>query len=134
MRLNQTRYLLLCFTYAIFLLLSSALFGQQKTPYTDYIKTSYPESHVAISGYMKQKNPDAAPERLTFLIEYQCKALETLLQAMNEEGADFNILYRSIEEITESTPEQRKTMDFWTWPNTDWVEVEYDYFFKLDTQ
>lgn len=122
------------FSAILFYFLLTDLSAQQATPYTTYMQTNYPESHQAISAYVKSKNPDAEEKRLTFLIEYQCKALETLLQAMNEEGADFNILYRSIEKITESTAAERKTMDFWTWPKTDWVEVEYDYFFTLDTQ
>ncbi len=108
--------------------------GQQKTPYTDYIKENYPTSHTAIVSYVKGKNPDAEEKRMTFLIEYQCKALETLLLAMSEEGADFKVLYRSIEKITESEASERKSMDFWTWPKTDWAEVEYDYFFTIDTQ
>lgn len=118
--------------YLLGLTLSS--FAQQKTPYTEYMLTNYPESHAAITEMVKTKNPEAEEKRVTFLIEYQCKALEILLQAMNEEGADFNILYRSLEKITESTAAERKSMDFWTWPKTDWVEVEYDYFFTLDTQ
>ena len=112
----------------------NAPFDQQKTPYTDYIKENYPTSYEAISSFVKEKNPDAEEKRMTFLIEYQCKALETLLLAMREEGADFKILYSSIEKITESTASERKSMDFWTWPKTDWAEVEYDDFFTIDTQ
>ncbi|MFT4738079.1 MAG: hypothetical protein ACI8QD_000208 [Cyclobacteriaceae bacterium] len=118
-------------------LLSFAMFfvvGQAKTPYTDYMVENYPDSHQAIVDLITSKNPDTEQKRVNFLIEYQCKALETLLKAMNEEGADFNILYRSLEKLTESTTAERKSMDFWTWPKTDWVEVEYDYFFTLDTQ
>jgi ABC-type methionine transport system ATPase subunit len=120
--------------FIVTLMASFGVFAQPKTPYTEYMKENYPSSHQEIEAFVKSKNPNAEEKRVTFLIEYQCKALETLLQAMKEENADFNVLYRSIEKITESSASERKSMDFWTWPKTDWVEVENDYFFALDTQ
>ena len=112
----------------------SVSFGQSQHPYTEYMAENYPASLEAITAYMKEKNPNADQAKMEFLVEFQCKALETLLQAMNDEGASFNILYRSIESITESAASDRKSMDFWTWPKTDWVEVKNDYLFTLETQ
>ena len=93
--------------------------------YTTWAKDNIPVAHNEITKVVKkiwgEDQSRAAP-----LIELHCKSLNLLLTKIQTEGVNQELLLQALTKWTEA-PEDRKSQQWWEWPDTNWMRVQSEY-------
>ena len=109
------------------------VFGQDmQTPYSDWVKSEFSSSYKSIVTLIESKYGTEDTKQNLYMMELQCNAFNNVLVFMNSDSADWSILEKSLVHGCSYKGTDRGDMDWWEWPQTDWIKVEYEYKLLLE--
>ncbi|MFT6136595.1 MAG: hypothetical protein ACJAZM_003100, partial [Cyclobacteriaceae bacterium] len=120
-------------TIAFVFSLTFVIAQESASPYTDWVKTNYPETHTRLEALITKVYGNDNEKKFNFLVEYQAKSLYSLFELLKEEKADWALFSTALSQWSQSELDQRGE-NWWEWPDTNWNKVESEYLFLLDTK
>ncbi|MDH5609976.1 MAG: hypothetical protein OEY56_10890 [Cyclobacteriaceae bacterium] len=127
---NPGQYVL--FGLFFFFLFFTAYGQEQSQTYTEWVKQEYEVSYTNIQSMVEKIWGNTDAKKTGLLVEMQCRALYMLFDAMNKKDANWEYLVQALDKWSVSTVEDRSDK-WWEWPHTNWMKVESEYYFLLDT-
>jgi hypothetical protein len=113
--------------FTIFILNVHNSHAQQETPYTDWAKKDYPKAQENINNMVTKIWGSDNAAQTNYLIELHCLSFYNIIVYMSGDQAKWDILEKSMVKWSQYKGADRAEMDFWDWPDTNWMKVEYEY-------
>ncbi len=105
----------------------------QENPNTAWVEKENPVSYQNIKAMVEKVWGDDDDKRNAYLIELHCLSLSNVLKEMNKPEADWDILVKALDKWSKSEVTDRGE-NWWEWPDTNWMKVESEYRFLLETK
>lgn len=119
-------------SFATLLLNIPQLHAQQETPYTDWAKKDYPKAQENIKTMVTKVWGSDNGAQTNYLIELHCLSFYNVIVYMSGDEANWNNLEKSMVKWSQYKGADRAEMDWWDWPDTNWMKVEYEYKLLLE--
>ncbi|MFY0686282.1 MAG: hypothetical protein JXQ90_03905 [Cyclobacteriaceae bacterium] len=94
--------------------------------YTSWAEKQVPVAYENISNMVERVWGADDAKKNAYLVEMHCQSLNKVLVLMEKEDANWDLLGKALEKWTQSEETARKS-NWWEWPDTNWMKVEYEY-------